>query len=245
MRILLVNDDGFDEPGLQALEMIFRDHDTFTVAPHFHHSGAGMSLNLYSPLVVREHGKNRFSVEGTPVDCVKLALSELCPGGTPDLVISGINPGANVANNTWYSGTVAAATEAAFWLIPSIAVSQEYTLNPDFTSSAQVIRRMIDEKLYRFIEPGTLLNVNVPAAAMGGYMLTTIGSFAREIPFSRAETDDSVFKYGPYEMQPVREKSGTDVHALAEGYVSISHLSAARYSPSVSGGIASWCSRQP
>lgn len=244
MKILLVNDDGFGEPGLLALEEAFSDHDTCTVAPRFHHSGAGMSLNLHAPLFVEKHGNRRFSVKGTPVDCVKLALGGFLTGGTtPDLVISGINPGANVANNTWYSGTVAAATEAAFWLVPSIAVSQEYKNSPDFSVSAAVARKLFDEGLHNLIKPGCFLNVNVPLEHTGGYMFTGIGSFAREIPFTR-EGENLVFRYGPYELQPVREDRGTDVHALLEGSVSISHLSAARETPSDISEIASWCSRQ-
>ena len=243
MRILLVNDDGFDEPGLKALENALSDYDTLTVAPFYHHSGAGMSLNLYSPLMVREHGRNRFSVQGTPVDCVKLALGELSKHILPDLVISGINPGANVANNTWYSGTVAAATEAAFWNVPAIAVSQEYESSPDFTPAASITRRLIHDGLPEMIAPGTFLNVNVPTEHKGEFRLTSLGSFSREIPFTR-EGNEMIFRYGPYEVQPVREKSGTDVHALQDGHVSITHLSAARHSPALSQEIFSWCSRR-
>lgn len=242
MRILLVNDDGFDEPGLKALEKTFSDFDTLTVAPFHHHSGAGMSLNLYTPLKVREHGKNRFSVEGTPVDCVKLALGELAGDKQPDLVVSGINPGANVANNTWYSGTVAATTEAAFWLVPAIAVSQEYVKSPEFSHAASVAKQIVDDGLHEMITPGTFLNVNVPTEHLGEFRLTSLGSFSREIPFSR-EGNDMVFKYGPYEVQPVREEAGTDVHALQDGHVSITHLSAVRQSPALSREILSWCSR--
>lgn len=243
MRILLVNDDGFDEPGLRALEETFADHDTITVAPCCHHSGAGMSLNLYSPLKVRKHSENRFSVEGTPVDCVKLALGELCGGKIPDLVLSGINPGANLANNTWYSGTVAAATEAALWLIPAMAVSQEYRSEPDFSSSAAVTRELVDNRVFSFAEPGTLLNVNVPLEFTGSYTATKLGSFSREIPFT-SDNEGTLFRYGPYEVQPVREAEGTDVHALREGNVSITHLAASRIHPEVPKGILSWCSRR-
>lgn len=243
MRILLVNDDGFDEPGLRALENVLSDYDVVTVAPYYHHSGAGMSLNLYSPLLVRQHGEKRFSVEGTPVDCVKLALSEILASEPPDVVISGINPGANVANNIWYSGTVAAATEAAFWLIPAVALSQEYTSIPDFTASSQVALKLVKDGLFRMTEPGTILNVNVPSEHLGEYRLTSIGSFAREIPFSR-QGDQQVFRYGPYEIQPVREESGTDVHALLDGHVSITRLSTSRHAPGGGDDLGAWCSRQ-
>ncbi len=243
MKILLVNDDGFDEPGLKALENVLSHHETFTVAPFHHHSGASMSLNLYSPLILRKHGPERYSVEGTPVDCVKLALSELVTGDPPDLVISGINPGANVANNTWYSGTVAAATEAAFWRIPAIAISQEHSSSPDFGLSSSVIRKVVDQGLYKMIEPGMLLNVNVPAKAHSGYRMTTIGSFASEIPFTLEENGES-YRYGPYEMQSVREKSGTDVHALLDGHISLTLLSSTRSSQASESKLRLWCSQQ-
>lgn len=243
MRILLVNDDGFDEPGLMALERVLSHHDLVTVAPKHHHSGSGMSLNLYSPLSVEDHGNNRFSVDGTPVDCVKLALGELMGGNPPELVVSGINPGANVANNTWYSGTVAAATEAAFWLIPAMAVSQEYTHSPDFSLACETTLRMVDKGPCSMIEPGTLLNVNVPAVVTGGYRMTSTGTFAAEIPFRR-DGSGFVFRYGPYEMQRVREGYGTDVHALLEGHISITPMSTVRHSPDGSPEISQWCSRQ-
>lgn len=243
MKILLVNDDGFDEPGLKALEDVFSGHDTVTVAPLHHHSGASMSLNLYSPLTLRKHGPGRYSVEGTPVDCVKLALSELISGEPPDLVISGINPGANVANNTWYSGTVAAATEAAFWQIPAIAISQEYSSSPDFKLSSRVIKEVVDHELYKMIQPGMLLNINVPSKTHTGYQITTIGSFAREIPFTMGENGES-YRYGPYEMQSVREESGTDVHALLDGQVSFSLISSTRFTSDPAIDLRQWCSQQ-
>lgn len=243
MKILLVNDDGFDEPGLKALEDVLSHYETLTVAPFHHHSGASMSLNLYSPLAFKEHGPGRYSVEGTPVDCVKLALSELITGAPPDLVISGINPGANVANNTWYSGTVAAATEAAFWRIPAIAISQEYTSSPDFELSTKVIKNVLDSELYKMIEPGILLNINVPSEAYSGYRMTTIGSFSREIPFTRAENSES-YRYGPYEIQSVREQSGTDVHALQDGHISFTLLSSIRSVQPPASDLRNWCFQQ-
>jgi 5'-nucleotidase len=243
VKILLVNDDGFDEPGLRILEDTLSDHETITVAPHHHHSGASMSLNLYSPLTLRQHGPNRFSVEGTPVDCVKLALSELTGSTLPDLVVSGINPGANVANNTWYSGTVAAATEAAFWKIPAIAISQEFSSEPDFRRSSTIIRKVIDDGLHKVITPGTLLNINVPMGAFRGYSITETGSFASEIPFILAEDGES-YRYGHYEMQPVREHSGTDVHALQNGHVSFTLLSTFRSSSTTTEDLRLWCLQQ-
>ena len=238
-----MNDDGFDEPGLRALENAMSHYDTITVAPFHHHSGASMSLNLYSSLTFREHYPGRYSVKGSPVDCVKLALTELISGDPPDLVIAGINPGANVANNTWYSGTVAAATEAAFWRIPAIAISQEYSSSPDFELSSEVIKKVVDHELYKMIEPGILLNINVPAEAHSGYRMTTTGSFATEIPFIIEESGKS-YRYGPYEMQSVREQSGTDVHALQDGHISFTLLSSVRSSVKPAKDLSYWCSQQ-
>ncbi|MCD4706866.1 MAG: 5'/3'-nucleotidase SurE [Candidatus Sabulitectum sp.] len=243
MKILLVNDDGFDEPGLKALEDALSGHDTITVAPYHHHSGASMSVNIHSSLTLREHDFKRYSVEGTPVECVKLALTELISGDPPDLLVSGINPGANVANNTWYSGTVAAATEAAFWHIPAIAISQEYASSPDFMLSSKVIQNVVEQGLFRMIKPGMLLNINVPAGDHNGYRMTTVGSFATEIPFTR-EGDGESYRYGPYEMQPVREQSGTDVHALLNGHISFTLLSSLRSSQTPANDLRLWCSRQ-
>ena len=240
MRILLVNDDGFDEPGLKALEEILDNHETVTVAPAHHHSGASMSLNLYSPLHLKEHTLNRYSVEGTPVDCVKLALSELMKDNLPELVISGINPGANVANNTWYSGTLAAATEAAFWKIPAIAVSLEYSDKPNFELATNAIKNIVDEHVYKMIKPGFILNVNVPLDKPKGFKLTTVGNFAAEIPFKRSD-DGNSFRYGAYEIQPVREPDGTDVHAIADGFISLSVLSSSRMLHNNSNELRSWC----
>ncbi len=243
MRILLVNDDGFGEPGLVALEKILKNHDTVTVAPSRHHSGASMSLNLYSPLVLKKYDINRYSVEGTPVDCVKLALTELMKDNLPDLVISGINPGANVANNTWYSGTLAAATEAAFWKIPAIAISLEYSDTPNFELATNAIENIINEHVYKMIKPGFLLNVNVPLRKPKGFKLTTVGSFATEIPFSKCKNSNS-FRYGAYEIQPVREPDGTDVHAIADGFISLSVLSSSRMLHNNSNDLRSWCLQQ-
>ncbi len=163
--------------------------------------------------------------------------------GPPDLVVSGINPGANVANNTWYSGTVAAATEAAFWLVPAMAVSQEYTDTPDFSVACETVLRMVDHGPCSMIEPGTLLNVNVPAVVTGGYRITSTGTFAAEIPFRR-DSSGFVFHYGTYRMQQVREGTGTDVHALQDGHISITPMSTARHAPGLSREMSLWCSLQ-
>lgn len=238
MLILLVNDDGIHERGLLALEGALAGYSTVTVAPLGHCSGAGMSLGLYSPLSVIPSGPDRFAVTGTPVDCVKIALSELLPQ-TPDLVVSGINPGANLGNNIWYSGTVAAATEASFWNIPAIAVSVERSGEPDFTHAAELAVRMVERGVHRTIPRGMMLNVNLPAGAPAGLKLTVPGSFRREVPFLRHP--DGSFSYGPYELQGTRESGGTDVHAIQDGFGSISVLRPGRDATPAPVELEDWC----
>lgn len=238
MLILLVNDDGINEPGLEALEGALSGYKTFTVAPIGHCSGAGMSLGLYAPLSVMPCGPGRYAVTGTPVDCVKIALAELLPR-QPDLVISGINPGANLGNNIWYSGTVAAATEASFWNVPAMAVSIERSGEPDFRHGAELVRRMVDRGVHRAIPAGMMLNVNLPPEAPLGLKLTKPGSFLREVPFLRHP--DGSYSYGPYELQRTRESCGTDVHAILDGYGSISVLSPGRDATPVPDELENWC----
>jgi 5'-nucleotidase len=238
MLVLLVNDDGIHEPGLLALEQALSGCETFTVAPMGHCSGAGMSLGLYAPLSVMPCGPGRYAVTGTPVDCVKIALAELLPR-TPDLVISGINPGANLGNNIWYSGTVAAATEASFWNVPAIAISVERSGEPDFRHAAGLAGRMVDRGVHRAIPVGMTLNVNLPPGAPLGLKLTRPGSFQREVPFIRHP--DGSFSYGPYELQGTRESGGTDVHAILSGYGSISVLRPAREAMPAPRELEDWC----
>jgi 5'-nucleotidase len=238
MLILLVNDDGIHEPGLESLETALSGYDTFTVAPIGHCSGAGMSLGLYAPLSVVPCGPCRYAITGTPVDCVKMALTELLPR-TPDLVISGINPGANLGNNIWYSGTVAAATEASFWNIPSMAFSVERSGEPDFSHAAELAARMVERGVHRLIPPGMMLNVNIPPGTPSGLKLTRPGSFLREVPFIKHP--DGSYSYGPYELQGTREPFGTDVHAILEGCGSISILGPGRDANPIPVGLEDWC----
>lgn len=238
MLILLVNDDGIHQPGLLALEEALSHHDVHTVAPLGHCSGAGMSLGLYSPLNVLPCGPGRHAVTGTPVDCVKIALSCLL-SRQPDLVISGINPGANLGNNIWYSGTVAAATEASFWNIPALAVSVERSGEPNFSHAAKLVRRLVDEGQTEGLRPGLVLNINLPPDAPLGIRPTLPGSFCAEVPFLR--NHDGSYSYGPYELQGIRESGGTDVHAILEGYASISALCPRRDSLPFPEGLGEWC----
>lgn len=167
MRILLSNDDGYRAAGLRALQRALAPrHDLVVCAPAGECSATGHGLTLRDPLRLRtetENGCVFHGVEGLPADAVKFGLGVLCADRLPDLVISGINHGANTGQNLFYSGTVAAAAEGVFRGIPSIAVSLAWARATDFEPAADVARQVV-ERFEASPFPGdTLLNVNVPA----------------------------------------------------------------------------------
>jgi 5'-nucleotidase len=172
MHILLTNDDGIYAPGLAAMEReLARLGDVTVVAPAIEQSGVGHSITFLSPLMAKEvfdNGDRRrgWAVEGSPADCVKLAMGEFCPH-RPDLVVSGINGGLNVGINVLYSGTVAGATEGALFGIRSIAVSLEYDERPKFGRAAQMavdlIEQIVDQDDGR---EHPLYNINIPTSAL-------------------------------------------------------------------------------
>ena len=145
--------------------------DVYVVAPAIEQSGVGHSITFLSPLMAKEvfDGDRRrgWAVEGSPADCVKLAMAEFCPN--PDLVVSGINGGLNVGINVLYSGTVAGATEGAVFGLTSVAVSLEYDEHANFDQAAEMASRMIEQILkQRDASSHTLYNINIPTAALNG-----------------------------------------------------------------------------
>src|SRR5262245_11302227 len=165
MRILLTNDDGINAPGFAALESIASrlSDDVWAIAPAEEQSGAGHSLTLTRPICARRHGDRRFAVSGTPTDAVMMALAHIMKDSPPDLILSGVNRGANLAEDVTYSGTVSAAMEGALAGVRSIALSQVYAkegmgeLVP-FAAveawAAQVMRPLMEAP----DQPGTLVN---------------------------------------------------------------------------------------
>src|SRR5438552_18954253 len=184
-RILISNDDGIDAPGIRILEQVARELsiDVWVVAPEMEQSGASHSLTTRRPLRLNEVGKQRYAVDGTPTDCVLLAVKRLLRDRPPDLVLSGINGGSNVGEDLTYSGTVAAAMEATLLGIPAIALSQDYREGEEVpwqTGEAYgpgVIRRL----LHLPWPEHTLFNINfrgVAAEEVGGYAVTKQGKRA-------------------------------------------------------------------
>lgn len=170
MQILLTNDDGIYAPGLAAMERaLARLGEVHVVAPAVEQSGVGHSITFLSPLMAKEvfDGERRrgWAVEGSPADCVKLALAEFCP--RPDLLVSGINGGLNLGINVLYSGTVAGATEGAVFGITSVAVSLEYDEHAQFDRAADMAVGLIEQILSQE-DAGDhcLYNINIPTAAL-------------------------------------------------------------------------------
>ena len=170
MRILLTNDDGINARGLDLLETVARrfSDDIWVVAPTEEQSGAGHSLTLTRPVRVRRHDNRRFSVAGTPTDAVMMALAHIMKDSPPDLILSGINRGANLAEDVTYSGTVSAAMEGALAGVRSIALSQAYSREGmgdtvPFAAAEAWAERALAPIIDMEMAPGSLLNVNFPA----------------------------------------------------------------------------------
>lgn len=172
MRILLTNDDGIYAPGLAALERVLqRLGDVTVAAPLTEQSGVGHAITYLTPLMAREvftedRSRRGWAVEGSPADCVKLAVCALLPQ-RPDLLVSGINSGLNAGINVLYSGTVAAAIEGAFFGITSIAVSLEYHDAPRYEMAAEIAVGIIEQLLAQKGATGHLYNLNIPMKALG------------------------------------------------------------------------------
>lgn len=228
MRILLSNDDGYFAPGLNILaEHISRIADITVVAPERNRSGASNSLTLDRPLSVKRASNGFFYVNGTPTDCVHIALTGLMDD-MPDMVISGINDGANMGDDTIYSGTVAAAMEGYLLGIPSIAVSMSQHNSTHFETAARVAVELIQHYQKKsFISP-TLLNVNVPDVsydALQGRVVTRLGKRHKAEPVVQLKTprNETVYWVGAA-GQPNDGGEGTDFYAVGHNQVSISPI---------------------
>ncbi|MER3630862.1 MAG: 5'/3'-nucleotidase SurE, partial [Blastocatellia bacterium] len=175
--ILITNDDGYHSEGIEALEVAMREiGEVYVVAPASEQSGASHSLTLARPLRIRQVDENHWTVDGTPTDCVTLALNKILPPEKrPNICLSGINHGANLGDDATYSGTVAGALEATILGVPGIAVSLVANRTYDFDESARVARRIAEKALAEGLPPFTLLNVNVPKGIPKGIKITKQG----------------------------------------------------------------------
>lgn len=228
MRILLSNDDGYFAPGLAALAQALAPlADITVVAPERDRSGASNSLTLDRPLMLRQAPSGFYYVNGTPTDCVHLAVTGMLDH-LPDMVISGINHGANMGDDTIYSGTVAAATEGYLLGIPSIAVSLANHNAQHFDTAARVVVELVQRIQAQPPTEPMLLNVNVPDRAwpdLGGLAVTRLGKRhkAESVVKTTNPRGQIVYWVGAAGLaQDAGE--GTDFHAVANGFVSITPL---------------------
>ncbi|MBW1739981.1 MAG: 5'/3'-nucleotidase SurE [Deltaproteobacteria bacterium] len=228
MNILLTNDDGIHAQGLWAMERVLAcEHKVSVVAPDKERSAVGHSITLVNPLRVNRiqtNGGWGYAVNGTPADCVKLAVLELLET-RPDMVISGINPGANVGINLNYSGTVSAAKEAALMGIPAIAVSQDQSPYHEYGAAAHFIGSLITKVMEKGLPSGTFLNVNIPACPpekIRGVCITRQGiSPLRENLHKRIDPRNQIYYWQGIETQVFDQEPDTDGAALCQNCISI------------------------
>ncbi len=228
MHILISNDDGYQAPGIAALAAeLKRFAATTVVAPDRDRSGASNSLTLDLPIRAIETGERWYRVEGTPTDCVHLAVTGLL-ADDPDMVVSGINAGANMGDDVLYSGTVAAATEGRFLGLPAIAVSLASHEPHHYATAARVAGELVQRLVSDPLPADTILNVNVPDVpweSLRGYEATRLGQRHRSEPLipGRDPRDRPIYWIGP----PGREQDagpGTDFHAVRRHYVSVTPI---------------------
>jgi 5'-nucleotidase len=236
MRILLTNDDGVNAPGLKVLESIARtiSDDIWIVAPAEENSGAGHSLTLTKPVRIREHGEKHYSIAGTPTDSVMLALGVIMKDAKPDLILSGVNRGANLGDDITYSGTVSAAMEGALAGVRSIAMSQVYSKEGmadrvPFSAAEAWGERVLRPLLEQPFILRTLININFPAllpqdvkgikVARQGFHDYSRGSIVKG-------TDPRGYDYYWFGLHGVVHTSGhdTDLEVIEDGYIAVTPL---------------------
>ena len=228
MRILLSNDDGYFAPGLAALaDALAGLGEIVVVAPEQNRSGASNSLTLDRPLMLKQAANGFYFVNGTPTDCVHLAVTGMLDT-LPDIIVSGINSGANMGDDTIYSGTVAAATEGYLLGIPSIAVSMTSFDGLNFATAARVARELVERHIHNPLPAPLLLNVNVPDipyAQLTGTEITRLGRRHKAEPVVRMTSPrrETVYWIGAAGAA-ADAGPGTDFYAIEQNRVSITPL---------------------
>ena len=230
MHILVSNDDGYRAPGLSAMVEAVSDFGKVTViAPNQDRSGASNSLTLTVPIRVEQIENGYFVCSGTPTDCVHLGITGLMPQ-EPDMIISGINNARNLGDDVLYSGTVGAAMEGRFLGLPAIAVSLAGDDPIHFDTAGNVVRQLLEKMLQAPLSPSTILNINVPDLPrdqISGWQATRLGGRDRACPAIRARdpVGKDIYWIGAAGVEQ-DAGPGTDFFAIAQGYVSITPLTA-------------------
>lgn len=228
MRILLSNDDGYFAPGLAALAEALQDlGEVVVVAPEQNRSGASNSLTLDRPLYLKKAANGFYFVNGTPTDCVHLAVTGMLDE-LPDIIVSGINNGANMGDDTIYSGTVAAATEGYLLGIPSFAISLTNFEGSNYATAGRVARELVERFIRDPIRQPVLLNVNIPDipyAELNGMEVTRLGRRHKAEPVVKmiSPRNETVYWIGAAGAA-ADAGPGTDFNAIERGVVSITPL---------------------
>lgn len=231
-RILLSNDDGVDSDGLRALHQALKPlGEVIVVAPDREQSAASHSLSLHRPLRINEVGEGWFAVDGTPTDCVNLALNGLLKNERPDILLSGINRGGNLGDDITYSGTVAAAMEATLLGLPAVALSLVYYEETEklvYDLAKKVARASAREVLSRGLAPGVLLNINIPnisAAECRGERITRQGKRVyEEAVVEKIDPRGREYYWIGGNNLKWEDEPDTDFEAVSRGQVSITPL---------------------
>jgi 5'-nucleotidase len=232
MHILLTNDDGIQAPGLLALHNRFeKDHSVTVIAPDREQSAVGHAITLSRPLratrVSMNGNRPAYAVSGTPADCVKLGVLELLES-KPDMLISGINPGANVGVNVNYSGTVAAAKEAALYGIPAMAVSRMGPATDQFDDAAAFVAKLACKVAANGLPFGTFLNVNIPNLPIhevGGIRVSKLSiKFFPETIEKRIDPRNRTYYWQGRDALPVSDNPEIDGTALSDAFISITPI---------------------
>ena len=239
MKVLLTNDDGIGAEGLHSIRRELRELDgveVCVIAPDSNRSATARSITTRSPLWVEEiafdDGDTGFATDGTPVDCVRFAELGLV-GGRPDLIVSGINHGANLGDDITYSGTVAAALEGIILGIPAIAVSQQSAAGGlgyvsgkfDFGVAAPFTAQLVSRLREESMPEATLINVNCPCTEPTGIEVTKLGKRIYNDELKLVKEADGRRHYEIYGWQPGYEEiEGTDLHAVAEGRIAVTPI---------------------
>ena len=235
MKILVTNDDGIHAPGLDIAERIARElsDEVWVVAPETDQSGVAHALTLSDPIRLRRVGERRVAVRGTPTDCVIMGVKVVI-GAKPDLVISGVNRGQNLADDITYSGTVAGAIEGTLLGIPSIALSQAYGAdtrdNPPWETAAAHGPRIISRLIEQGFGTGTLFNINFPNRPPGEVAGAVVTRQGRRVPdWLKVEErkDGRGFPYFwiGFQRSHMEPEDGTDLAAIGKGQISVTPLS--------------------
>jgi len=225
-KILVTNDDGIHSDGIVALaKSLGTIGDVTTVAPAHEMSAASHSLTLSRPLRIDRIDHTHYSVDGTPTDCVTLAMNIIMADSPPDIVVSGINKGGNLGDDVTYSGTVAGALEASIYGLPGLAISlvqrTDFDFGPAAEFAAELARRVISDGL----PPGTLLNVNVPPGPIRGVRVTRQGNkIVRPTIIEGTDPRQRKYYWIGEESVTWNDEEGTDYHALRRGFVSMTPL---------------------